>query len=233
MTLRPGSLTFLIIAITAFGMAGVSYGQPAPKQVNVYIDSVMAADTNEGTDPRLAPMGQKLRGLFGFSTYSLIGHNEGQTDCGKMIAFTLPGGKILHVQPRAIDGDMIAMEIVLFDGTRPMMTTDLKLKNNGTLDRRRSALRAGDDDHFDWREHRRNSANAGSGHSSGRSDFSLELHSGSKYGATRPSKWNSRASAIHLRSTPCIGSGMRSSGKKPAASASSGFGFSSPPTIRQ
>jgi hypothetical protein len=50
-----------------------------------------------------------------------------------MIAFTLPGGKILHVQPRAIDGDMIAMEIVLFDGTRPMMTTDLKLKNNGTL----------------------------------------------------------------------------------------------------
>jgi hypothetical protein len=133
MTLRPGSLTCLIIATTAFGMAGVSYAQPAPKQVNVYIDSVMAADTNEGTDPRLAPMGQKLHGLFGFSTYSLIGHNEGQTDCGKMIAFTLPGGKILHVQPRAIDGDMIAMEIVLFDGTRPMMTTDLKLKNNGTL----------------------------------------------------------------------------------------------------
>ena len=50
-----------------------------------------------------------------------------------MIAFTLPGGKTLHVQPRAIDGDMIAMEIVLFDGTRPMMTTDLKLRNNGTL----------------------------------------------------------------------------------------------------
>ena len=53
--------------------------------------------------------------------------------CGKMIAFTLPGGKILHVQPRAVDGDMIAMEIVLFDGTRPMMTTDLKLRNHGVL----------------------------------------------------------------------------------------------------
>jgi hypothetical protein len=136
MTLRPGSLSFLIIAITAFGTLGVSYAQEAPrpvKQVYVYIDSVMAADTNEGTDPRLAPMGKKLQGLFGFSTYSLIGHDEGETNCGKMIAFTLPGGKILHVQPRAIDGDMIAMEIVLFDGTRPMMTTDLKLKNNGTL----------------------------------------------------------------------------------------------------
>jgi hypothetical protein len=133
MTLRPGSLTFLIIAIAAFGTPGVPWAQAAPRQVSVYIDSVMAADTNEGTDPRLGPMDKKLRGLFGFSTYSLIGHNEGETDCGKMIAFTLPGGKILHVQPRAIDNDMIAMEIVLFDGTRPMMTTDLKLKNNGTL----------------------------------------------------------------------------------------------------
>jgi len=133
MTLRSGSLASLIIALTAFAMPGFAHAQAKPKQVTVYIDSVMAADTNEGTDPRLAPMSAKLRGLFGFSTYSLIGHNEGQTDCGKMVAFILPGGKILHVQPRAIDGDMIAMEIVLFDGTRPMMTTDLKLKNNGTL----------------------------------------------------------------------------------------------------
>src|SRR5208282_1076201 len=133
MTLRPGSLTLLIIPPTAFATPGLPYAQTASKQTYVYIDSVMAADTNEGADPRLAPMIPKLHGLFGFSTYNLIGHNEGQTDCGKMIAFTLPGGKILHVQPRAVDGDMIAMEIVLFDGTRPMMTTDLKLKNNGTL----------------------------------------------------------------------------------------------------
>src|SRR5215470_12205253 len=133
MSLRPGSLTFLIIAIAAFGTPGLPYAQQASKQVYVYIDSVMAADTHGGTDPRLSPMDRKLHDLFGFSTYSLIGHNEGETNCGKMIAFTLPGGKILHVQPRAIDDDMIAMEIVLFDGTRPMMTTDLKLKNNGTL----------------------------------------------------------------------------------------------------
>src|ERR1017187_5522179 len=111
MTLRPGSFTFLIIAITAFGTPGLTYAQAGPKQVTVYIDSVMAADTNEGTDPRLAPMGKKLQGLFGFSTYSLIGHNEGQTDCGKMIAVTLPGGKILHVQPRAIRSEEHTSEL--------------------------------------------------------------------------------------------------------------------------
>ncbi len=133
MTLRPGSLTFLIIAITALGTPGLSCAQTAPRQVTVYIDTVLAADTHEGVDKRLVPMMPKLNGLFSFSTYSLVNHQEGETECGKMIAFTIPGGKILHVQPRAVDGDMIAMEIVLFDGTRPMMTTDLKLKNGGTL----------------------------------------------------------------------------------------------------
>jgi len=65
MTLRPGSLRFLIIAITTFGTPGFLCAQPAAKQVYVYIDSVMAADTNEGTDPRLGGMDKKLRGLFG------------------------------------------------------------------------------------------------------------------------------------------------------------------------
>src|SRR5260370_42579192 len=133
MTIRAGSLTFLIVAITAFGTPGFSYAQAAPKHVFVYIDTVMAADTKEGIDPRVVPMLPKLQGLFSFTTYSLVNSQEGDTECGKMIACTLPGGKILHVQPRAVDGDMIAMEIVLFDGTRPMMTTDLKLRNNGTL----------------------------------------------------------------------------------------------------
>jgi hypothetical protein len=134
MTFRSGSLTFLIIAITAFGTPGFSCAQqPGPKHVFVYIDTVLAADTNEGIDSRVKPMMPKLKGLFSFTTYSLVNSQEGDTECGKMVAFTLPGGKILHVQPRAVDGDMIAMEIVLFDGTRPMMTTDLKLKNGGTL----------------------------------------------------------------------------------------------------
>jgi len=47
--------------------------------------------------------------------------------------FRLPGGKTLHVQPRAIDGDMIRMEVVLFDGDRATMTVDLNLENGSTL----------------------------------------------------------------------------------------------------
>src|SRR5229473_8225588 len=132
MTARLGS--FLICAsIFALSPIGQALAGPAPRQVSIHVDSVLAADTHEGVDARLAPLGRKLQGLFSYTTYSLVSHQDGITECGKMIAFMLPGGKILHIQPRAVDGDMIAMEIVLFDGTRPMMTTDLKLKDKGTL----------------------------------------------------------------------------------------------------
>lgn len=50
-----------------------------------------------------------------------------------MIVFSLPGGKVLHVRPRAVVGNVIAMEVVLFDGKRPTMTADLKLESGDTF----------------------------------------------------------------------------------------------------
>jgi hypothetical protein len=102
--------------------------------VIVSIDSVMAADTNEGIDKRLAAMTSRLRTLpFSYSTYRLVKSEHKRTNCGQMVAFTLPGGRILHVAPHRIDGDMIAMELVLFQGERPEMSTELKLPNHAFL----------------------------------------------------------------------------------------------------
>ncbi len=60
-------------------------------------------------------------------------HTSGRTVSGKMIVFALPGGKVLHVQPLAIEGGMIRMEVVLFEGGRATMTVDLNLQNGSTL----------------------------------------------------------------------------------------------------
>jgi hypothetical protein len=134
MLTRPRSLSLLIVVVFAMAVPAGALAQSAhPRIVTVRVNSVLAAETNEGIDPRLQAMGPRLRALFSYSTYRLVSNQTGQTECGKMIAFQLPGGRILHVQPRGVDGDMIAMEIVLFQGPRPLMTTDLKLKNNGIL----------------------------------------------------------------------------------------------------
>ena len=134
MLTSPRSLSLLIVVVFAMGaQTGALAQQAHPRTVTVRVNSVLAAETNEGVDPRLQSMGPRLQALFSYSTYRLVSDQVGQTPCGSMIAFQLPGGRILHVEPRAVDGDMIVMEIVLFQGPRPLMTTDLKLKNNGIL----------------------------------------------------------------------------------------------------
>jgi hypothetical protein len=97
------------------------------------VDEVIASDTGLGIDERLLPMGARLESLFRYTTYRLISHQIGRTECGRTTAFTLPGGWIVQVEPSAVNDDMIAMELMLFQGARPMMTTDVKLRNHGVL----------------------------------------------------------------------------------------------------
>ncbi len=101
--------------------------------VLLHVDEVIAADTGEGIDERLLPMGLRLQSIFRYTTYRLVSSQVGRTECGSAAAFTLPGGWIVHVEPNAVSGNMIAMELMLFQGARPMMTTDLRLRNHGML----------------------------------------------------------------------------------------------------
>jgi hypothetical protein len=81
------------------------------KEVDVRVDSAVVADQASGS----------------------FNHASGRTVSGKMIVFSLPGGKVLHVQPLAIADGMIKMEVVLFEGGRATMTVDLNLQNGSTL----------------------------------------------------------------------------------------------------
>lgn len=131
---RWSGVLLALAGVLAFAAPGNAGDKPASRQVTVSIDSVMAADTNEGIDARLASMTSRLRTLpFSYSTYRLVKSEDKKTSCGKMINFTLPGGRILHVAPHRIDDGMIAMELVLFQDERPEMSTELKLPNHAFL----------------------------------------------------------------------------------------------------
>jgi hypothetical protein len=79
--------------------------------VDVRVDSAFIADQSSGS----------------------FSHTNGRTESGKMLVIRLPGGKTLHVQPRAVEGGMIAMEVVLFDGKQPAMTAELNLESGDTF----------------------------------------------------------------------------------------------------
>jgi hypothetical protein len=91
----------------------VASRQPAAptREVDVRVDSAFVADANSGS----------------------FSHTDGRTQSGKMIVFNLPGGKTLHVMPRAIAGNMIAMQVVLFDGNQTAMTAEMKLESGDTF----------------------------------------------------------------------------------------------------
>src|SRR5690242_52899 len=122
---RPNStvVAAMMFVVAAYGRVFAGPAAPTPRRVNVHVDSVVASDTHEGVDSRLTTMGPRLQSLFSYTSYRLVSHQDGETAIGSQISFALPGGRILHVQPHEIDGDMIAMELVLFQGERPMMTT--------------------------------------------------------------------------------------------------------------
>ncbi len=133
---RWGILAVAVTMALGVGAACRVWAGPAqasPPKIGVHVDSVVASDTNEGIDPPLTPMGPRLHSLFSYTTYHLVSHQEQQTAMGTLVLFNLPGGRILHIQPRGIDGDMILMELILFQGEQPLMTTELKLRNHGIL----------------------------------------------------------------------------------------------------
>ena len=127
----PILVTAILLLIASSAPAG-SAPEKIPDVV-VHVNSVLAAPTNEGVDPRLGAMGPRLKAMFNYSTYRLVSHEDNEAPCGTVVSFELPGGRFLHIRPIALEAGMISMEMILFQGPRPMLTTDLKLMNNGQL----------------------------------------------------------------------------------------------------
>ncbi len=128
------SATSGIAVLLLFVMVGAAGAQSAKSAVKIEIYSVLAADTNQGCDHQLKELGRLrklLDHLFHYSTYRVVKHEMSDTGFGQTVNFSLPGGRILHLEPMGMDGDMIRMELMLFQGEEPMMTTDLKIMNNG------------------------------------------------------------------------------------------------------
>ena len=117
------AIVMIVLHSVIVGPGSVNVVRPLPQTVakvapaaptrlvDVRVDSAFVADAKSGS----------------------FSHTGGRTQSGKMIVFNLPGGKTLHVMPRAIAGNMIAMQVVLFDGNQTAMTAEMKLESGDTF----------------------------------------------------------------------------------------------------
>jgi len=131
----PGLLlTIVAMCVLAAPLQALAQTE-RPRSVVIRVDSILAANTGKGMDAQLSSSvtGRHLKDLFEYTTYRLVMQQKRHTRCGRMVVFEMPGGRILHIAASSVLDNMISMEIVFFEGTRPLMTTDLRLMNHAVL----------------------------------------------------------------------------------------------------
>src|ERR1700689_5268753 len=121
----------LVVAVLAIVVHSMVF--PTVRQVAQTVASRSAVSSSVARSARLVDVQVDSAFVASADDSGAFIHRYQRTKSGRMIVFQLPGGKTLHVQPRAIEGGMIAMEEVLFDGARPTMTANLKLQSGDTF----------------------------------------------------------------------------------------------------
>lgn len=136
--IRRPSLSLLLVTMAAciFGGRGLAAAQKLNSPpIQIEIDSVTASNSPMGVDPKLKkmPLMKLLPAMFGYTSYHLDSRQTQRTVCGRILTFSLPAGRFLHIAPLKIDGERVNMEIVMFDGAEPRVTMRVTMQNRSTL----------------------------------------------------------------------------------------------------
>ena len=101
--------------------------------VEVRIDTVLASNSGQAFDSSLVALQQPFRSLFPYSSFRLIQNERRLVGWKREERFLLPGGRYLVVTPRGLQNDRVSLNLMLIQGTRPLVNTVLSLKNHGTF----------------------------------------------------------------------------------------------------
>jgi hypothetical protein len=128
----------LLILSALFALHGAAWADDAPETtpddgVEVRIDTVLASNADDPVDPTLGPLNKAFYRLFPYSSYRLIQGEQRKVGWRREEQFLLPGGRSLVIIPRGIKNDRVSLNVMLIQGSRPLVNTVLSLKNRGTF----------------------------------------------------------------------------------------------------
>lgn len=101
--------------------------------VEVRIGAVLASNTEQTFDQRLATLRRQFDTLFPYTSYRLIKEEKRMVAWGRQAGFDLPGGRYLLVIPREFKDGRVSMKLMLVEGSRPLFDTVVGLRNQGTF----------------------------------------------------------------------------------------------------
>jgi hypothetical protein len=107
----------------------------APRQALALVVQITAVEASyEGpSDPRLTNMRPRLRRLVGYRAFRVLQEEKRNCAWRSPAAFSLPGGRLVHVMPKVMRDDEVMMHVSVVNGPRSLVDTDLRLQNNGVM----------------------------------------------------------------------------------------------------
>lgn len=115
-----------VIVVLCGALAGAGAGD-----VEVKVLAMVASNKSDAFDPRLDSMERQLRTLFSYRSYRLVSRQQRRLGWGSRASFDLPGGHFVQVLPKACQDDEVSMRVMLLEGPRAVLNTDLTLPNRG------------------------------------------------------------------------------------------------------
>jgi len=102
------------------------------RALEVQITTVRASDRGP-SDAQLLDLRPRLRRLVGYRSFQIVGEERRHCAWQTNEAFTIPGGRLLHVTPKAMRDQAVVMQVKLMDGSRALVDTDVRLQNRGVM----------------------------------------------------------------------------------------------------
>jgi len=142
---NPNRVSLLFLALCLASVGGRAAAQGKDSVVRIRVNSILAtyADSSAGSeratrvkmDTRLISGGvaERLRLMFNYNSYHLLRHQQDNTGLGDAVAFNLPGGHILHVSPLEVRGNLLMLDLVMFEGARLIMRMPMRIMGDGML----------------------------------------------------------------------------------------------------
>lgn len=106
---------------------------PMVNAVEVRIGAVLASNSGQEFDARLASLHRQFNVLFPYSSYRLVKEQHQQVPWGGKVGFDIPGGRYVLVIPREYKNERVSMKVMLIEGSRPIVDTVLSLRNHATF----------------------------------------------------------------------------------------------------
>jgi hypothetical protein len=100
--------------------------------LEVQVTTVRASEHGP-SDAQLIDLRPRLRRLVGYHSFRVVAREQRRCVWQTSEAFVLPGGRMLHVVPKAMRDQAVLMSVKLTDGSRALVDTDVRLQNRGVM----------------------------------------------------------------------------------------------------